>query len=491
MERHLNLFYSYSGGNESDVGHTKVLEDNVTRAFMVTLSQLDSAQKSTFLLKLFGNHGVSKIGNNVRLDLQNVDSEYSSSIHSSPIRIVLMISRTLSKITKEDIGRVSKQRLSWIEKLPKDGLKKMQQHYKKNAKGIGDKPPFALLRGHEIPYEQLLSFYELCHGARPDAWIYELGSYTVLIEAKVGNATQSIVQILRHLKDQHGLKITSSQLDKGEYCLIPITWEQLANMLIEVAPRNVFINELRRYLVMSGQILDLGFIVSRDEGYSKETMREQFPLFMRRLDKSIESVLVDKKSSGLLRRDKRPLHNLWDWYGVYNEEKKKTMRSPHISVSFDEKYASIDLTIRPKQKMVKKLLKSEKFRDYLKNIIKNDVIDLDRYCFYLDNHHLLDHRKGQIKGEVRPAFQFTATLRELCKDENKYNQFLDETLPQMIPFSKQFGFGIRVQYFDPSRRTTKDGLKARNVQLLKDVDELLKLYSNFVGDMIPLMKELI
>ena len=87
MEPYLNLFYSFQRGNRDSLESNKRLEDNLTRAFLVTLKNLKD-KKSSFLEKLLGINSPKKI----HLATQNINSsELLKKIKESPNKKILLI----------------------------------------------------------------------------------------------------------------------------------------------------------------------------------------------------------------------------------------------------------------------------------------------------------------------------------------------------------------------------------------------------------------
>lgn len=54
MDKHLNLFYSYNQGSLDKLEKVKQLEDNITRALIVTLMSLEANKQKCFIEKLLG-----------------------------------------------------------------------------------------------------------------------------------------------------------------------------------------------------------------------------------------------------------------------------------------------------------------------------------------------------------------------------------------------------------------------------------------------------
>lgn len=486
LDRHLNVFNAYSSGDLSNYDNVKILENNLTRAFIITVQNLTYPDRREFLSWLLTPISVNDDDSrHVEYDLQNADKNKLADIQGAKDKVLLTISRTKSSVTKNELDHYGSKVLREIDGLSdtdKEQIKNsIRQHLKKhNGKSV--KPPLDILE-RTYQYDVLYSIHEILTGSRPDAWIWVSPRFSVLVEAKISVNTQTEPQLIRHLTDTKGLGIDPMKLKHpGAYHLINTTWEEIGKQLNDISPNNVFTKEFWRYIYMADQILDLGFLVSKGV-YDKEKMRSQFPLFLELLDKKLDSKLNEAGQPNLLIREGRPLYELWDKYSVRNNYGDKC-NEPHVSVGFSDHSTDIQLTIRPQKTMVKRLLKSESFRSVVNHLINENDNELARYFFYLVRTQFVDRKKGQQRGEQETAMRMEMTLAYL-KEHNALSKLMDEIIPNFLQRDHQFGFGYKVDYYDHSRKTKKYGLKAENKQLLETPDLLADKYAEFVSMMIP------
>ena len=149
MDPHLNIFQAYHGGNTNSPDHINRLEDNLTRAFLITLRYLPNNE----LIEFLKNLGFKNVPKKLKFDLQNLsDKQALKRIQKSKQKFVLLISRD-----------------------------KVEPSQLKIAKS------------------------DTVQNTRPDGWIYgdlKTSSWGILIESKVGENKQSAQQIYRHITDK-------------------------------------------------------------------------------------------------------------------------------------------------------------------------------------------------------------------------------------------------------------------------------------------------
>ncbi len=175
-DKHLNLFYTYNRD-------TELIENNLTRAFVVLLSVISGKTRQNILSTLFGR---SRKGSNVVVaveDLEFADAHFAlqSNINqsvpkNSRRKLLLTISTEPLVLASGAVGRDAEA---------------------ENKEGRGSV-------------------------SIPDAWIYDSGgSYCVLIEAKVGSYPLDIGQLQAHARGWFG-----SDLQNLDSCnsLCSVTW---------------------------------------------------------------------------------------------------------------------------------------------------------------------------------------------------------------------------------------------------------------------------
>lgn len=178
MDRHLNLFYSYNRDNE-------LIENNLTRAFIVTLRALGGENRDEILRGVLRGraHKVAPSFRDATVALQgNVDRD----------QVLQYAERFILAIATAD---------------------------------------------HATESEELTGRWQVPGTSIPDAWIFTPGGYCYLIESKVGNNPQNPKQIRGHGEwlDLHG-----PELDER---LIRITWfhvlDSIQSLLTRTANRRL------------------------------------------------------------------------------------------------------------------------------------------------------------------------------------------------------------------------------------------------------------
>jgi len=505
---HLNLFYSYSGGNRDDLDKCSQLEDNITRSFLITLMHLQTKNRNIFLKALIGAFKHEIKTDKLNFDLQSIDNKSDlSKISNVPKKILLTIGRQVSDIKKSDLAiiDVDKGLINKINKLDEKAKGKKEEEIKKKYKQMVKKQMFDeefQISGDEekIHGKYLQSLYSLIHGSRPDGWIYN-DDIAILIEAKSGFGKIYDSQIFRHLTDPNGFGIPSKEVLKGDGCdkydIVNISWKEINEKLYKLELNDnekIFVHQFKEYLIMTGETLDLSFVVKEDEGYDREKAKNQFPLFLEELDREVEKLGIKN-----LERGKRPLDILWDYYGIKTIDKsgkKSINKNPHYSIYFDQPgltNAGITLTTTTmKTTQIKKLFNLPKFNEYLKDKIKlKKEAKISRYYIMLQNYRIIDHIKGQQKGETNYTFMFKINFSEISSDKD-IDVILD-SMKQYVNFAKEFAFGIEILYPDVSKIRNKDqeGLRQLNKALFEDHEKLIKLYCEFIQDTKSIFESLI
>ena len=300
---HFNMFHSYAQGNEKNSESMAILEDNLTRAFLITLSYMASDQIIKFLNSSIFLHqdchlppisDASDI-DKIHFDLQNLSDKSLRTYVKKPDvkKILLTISPKLHKVLMTATGEPE------------------------NDAG----------------------------GSRPDGWII-LGDYAILIESKVNNNPLTKNQLSRHIKTHFGVPRQGQN-----FSMIQITWSKIIEGMEgffkqdghrEGSLQYAVYTQFREALMKSGQNLDLSFITDHGKGYNREDARNNFELLLSSFDDKIES----EGKASQIKRGKRPkAGHIWDYYGYPNtSESIKT--DPHYSVYFDIDGAGIAFTTK-------------------------------------------------------------------------------------------------------------------------------------------------
>lgn len=177
-DRHLNLFYTYNRDSE-------LIENNLTRAFVVFLSIVSSEARNNILSTLFERS--HKTINNTADAGGLVFSNASFALQSN-------IDRYLTK-------RSGRQLLLTISTEPLDITSSVAESDARSANEGENGSDFTSV---------------------PDAWIYdETRNYCILIEAKVGSYPLNVGQLQAHARDWFGSDL---QRLNSRNSLYSITW---------------------------------------------------------------------------------------------------------------------------------------------------------------------------------------------------------------------------------------------------------------------------
>lgn len=445
MDKHLNLFYCYAQGSVSTAEKSKQLEDNITRAFIVMLRNLTKANQKGVIKELIGE---SK-SDYYSYDLQNTSEK------KQEMKYILVFQRYDDDKLFNELKKLGSNKSISLENKDINRLK------------IAMKKQISFqFEGRNYEYSELQSIYDINHSSRADGWI--LGNEeTILVESKIGDAKVTPEQIYRHIKDKNGFNSSIDNVNKKI-----MTWQKLYELLnkkdnISNERDKFIINQFKEYLVMTGQVLDLSYIIEGD--ISKEQHKEQFKLFKEKFDAEIKNEFEEKISP-----ENRSLLGLWQGYKINNDS--------HFSLYFNEKSISFAYTISSR-KRTPVSNKINKINDLIENI-KIDNSYLERLYITFEEYRLVDKGKGFQTSEKYSPLLFTFRLSELNKiprnnSGKEIKEFL-EVIYNTIDF-KQFEIGISIDFFDFNKIFEKDelGLKKSNRDLLKKPGELIKLFIKF------------
>lgn len=469
IDPHFNLFYSYSLGgkkknneeDETDINiqkdkeRLKILEDNLTRAFLITLKSFRSESIDYLNLLFKEDHLKIKKSKIIYFDLQNVNEELLEKIRNKKTKKILLV---ISKIK------------------------------------------------HEINANELkkLILQNPSQGSRPDGWII-IGDWVILIESKINYNQVDIAQLTRHINKQFGGK----NIIGDNFWYVPRSWEQILEPMHKMKLnepqqknnqiRKYLINDFREVLMKTGQNLDLSFITN-GKGYNRIDAKQQFKPLLEKLDNKVEMQFP------FLTRACRPLAGyIWDYYGTKSES-GIIPKDHHYSVYFDEDGAGISLTItqlRRKNNQFEIIL-NEIFNKIIERMFvgknKLDTVSISRYYLRLVNYklidRLLDPRRKSRRGKNLTTFEFELNLSMFKRVNhrnftNKFNKIKNQLL-ELKNYSKQFEFGIRILYPQPGYISNKeDAIRNSNKEFFNDSEKLLKMYMDFIKITSKIYKDIV
>lgn len=169
MDRHLNLFYSYNHDNE-------LIENNLTRAWIVTLKLLSQSVRNRLLHILFDKPCLSLTTNEIS-DISFEQAQFALQGNMNP---------EISKNAKQKFVITIASNLLDSDEVEDSG-------------------------------EGAVSKVQL-YRSIPDGWIYEPGEYCFLVEAKIGENPLDSSQLL-----SHSIWLGLEDKNKQEY-MLSITW---------------------------------------------------------------------------------------------------------------------------------------------------------------------------------------------------------------------------------------------------------------------------
>ena len=202
MDKHLNCFYSYNRDNE-------LIENNLTRALIVTLMNISKSTKIYMLSALLKTEDTGSI------EYSFADACFALQNNISPNTINQIKSKYILTIADDTFIQNKAEYLSFRNKVKET------------------------LESREPSKENEAMFSELCSGSIPDAWIYDKnGDYCFLIECKSQGDRLYYEQIIRHANKHFGI----TDLDALENITINLTWNNILEAIdkLRVEDDNLF-----------------------------------------------------------------------------------------------------------------------------------------------------------------------------------------------------------------------------------------------------------
>lgn len=498
MDNHLNIFQAYHGGNLDSPDRINRLEDNLTRAFIITLKYLQEYNEEKFqdYLKKIKNNFIQISGSkHLSFDLQNMTGEKAlKRVQKSKNKWVLLISRDPYTFEWNDNYKILFNKLESIID-PKDGAtkefhKKQRDNLLKQLKNSFDKNEDLSSLG--ISSKEVSSVYTLLHGCRPDAWIYDdsasaASPLSVLVEAKVGNNQFSPSQIYRHLSGELGYNLGAKAEKFDPKRIVSITWMDIVKYFDELKiNQETIIGEILRqfkeYITMSGEILDLRKL---NDNYDEDFAKSQFDLFLNKLDEKIKLAGLP-----LLARKCRRKTQLWDIYGLRGKD-GKPMENPNFTIGFDQTSVGCSLTANKKRKF----LLNDTVRNFLQNIATNsDYEPRQRYRYCLQTNRLIDWKNGQQQGDKYQAFSFFVNFAEKqWQGIESINDLIEINSTCMKKGGQEQMLVWNVDWVDSSKAeddTRETPLRSANLDLFDNPDKLLEQIVDFFKELYPALLEM-
>ncbi len=210
MDKHLNCFYSYNRDNE-------LIENNLTRALIITLMNLSNDIKNNILSILLNTEDIG-----TRM-YSFTDACFALQNNISPN----IIKETKEKYILTIAGSTFIQQEAEYNSI-KDRAKEMLEN--------AEPPPGS---------EHILS--ELSSGSIPDAWIYDERDkhFCFLVECKLPGDSLYYEQIIRHANKHFGI----TDLDVLENKTIRLTWNDILEAIDQLTKTDDNICNIDQFLI--------------------------------------------------------------------------------------------------------------------------------------------------------------------------------------------------------------------------------------------------
>ena len=214
MDRHLNIFYAYRHGSTADAEGENVLEDNVTRALIITLRSSEELTKA-FLKEFTGvnTYGEYKHGLQGRPESDKPEAGKRKSLPGKCLIVIAgrpEVPKSLY-VPDEVLDKLESQTKDSLKTI-RNTLERLSNQVREGTLGEGDvgRELTSLLARNCIDAagadlnDSSLPFYlfQLTLGSRPDAWITS-DQLNAVFESKLQGRI-SDVQIRRHISKGFG-----------------------------------------------------------------------------------------------------------------------------------------------------------------------------------------------------------------------------------------------------------------------------------------------
>jgi len=369
MDKHLNLFNSYSEGKfDRNILTENILEDNLTRAFIITLKEIPELAINLLEKLVFKNENIINKNDKLQYDLQILDKKVSVGNYLNK-KYLLGISPSGNKPTSnyyfESIYQdLEQKKFSISEKInsKENFIKHISKLYYNEDPDLNFLKDLKSYNKDEDNDDLLQYIYDITKGCRPDAWIFQKNNFIILIENKI-NGELYTEQISRHKSDkENGLDKFDNEVIKE----VTLSWIDIFNTISEFKCENekekYIKKEFLEYLDLSG-FGPFKLIVEQDY-YFKKRLR-------RKLKNIINTVIKDIKKEFIIKN--RTISK--DYYGleIYNPEYLKSKNTfadiIHISIGINTSNKFTVYLVLEKVCKMKKLLATLKITKQLNTFI--------------------------------------------------------------------------------------------------------------------------
>lgn len=489
MADQMNLFKAYSGGNQEDLEHMDRLENNVTRAFVITLQYIHADAPDMFLRilgEITGDRGKLSEAKQVWFDLQSGSQKLVAAAQKNGVgKIILAISSrkedtpTFSCVTQFD--RLLKDFADMSDNDKKKFLKSLAKLQKK---GESENEVRISLMGTEYSFSprKAENVYRLVHDNIPDGWVVAPGSYAILIESKIGGGRICEEQLFRHATGNNGFKLSAQDVkNNGSVQIVCVTWAKACDALVRASKQlkgmSLKITEqFLEYMEMSGEKLNFEFFLRG--AYDENRMRNQFPLLVEKMQQKLKERKIP------LEAENRPLTGVWQRF--------KSGTEGDIFYTLRASDSGVEISLTAHKAMKRKLYLNNRWAYILWDMCSDSGKWLrHRYQVMLHDYRLVDRQKGQMKGESQELFNYRFTLGTVeTKGDLDSLVAIGKKLVKLKDV-KQLDITFKVGVIDKSKiKLREEGtFRAENAKLLSDPEALLDAFCDFVEKTLPVYNE--
>lgn len=484
MARQMNLFQAYSSGNTKDQERIKSLENNVTRAFVITLKYIHDETPDIsheILNGLVGAEMPISKAENVLFDLQSGTPEIKASAQQSVVKkIILAISsRREEKPTFSCVDRYDEVLKAVGDKNRKKLLNSLAAILKKKE---SDKTEKVLIAGKEYSFSrrEVADVYQLVHDNIPDGWIVAPQNYAILLESKVGSGRVCEDQLFRHATGSNGFRLPAQEVKAGGVRVVCATWGDVCDLLIQAKDSKQLgevsleiTEQFLEFMEMCGEKLNFGSLV---EGQYKEIeMRDQFLLLVEKMQQKLND-----RGIPLVRED-RPLAGLWQRFKL--EDSKDIFYTLRVSES------GVEISLTAHNHMKNRLYSNDDWADVLWGMCeKSGKWIKHRYQVVLHDYRLVDWKKGQQHGENDELFSYRFTLGTVdTRDDLESLVRVGRELVKLKDV-KQLDITFRVGAVSRLKPEEEGTSRAENAKLLLNPDVLLDAFCDYVEKTLPVCR---
>jgi hypothetical protein len=540
MEPRLNVFYSYSQGSFEDIREEKTLEDNVTRALIVTLNS-SPVLTSHFLHKFLGTPesvGEYHYGLQAKWEGFSSDLPIAKGLRRRQKGFILGVAP--DKISNEPENRKLNELADMLQKklvlTGKD--EKGTQTIRKSLNDAGRecsenggissglRERLKDYLGQEIMQwlldeksaaENLRYLYELLGGSRPDAIVHDtLNNITVIIENKIHGSIVP-VQIVRHIRENFGKQFSPEWPDSSDKGLstkdkIPVlicSWRKdiypffkgvlSAPEYQKDAKVNFLIEQLVEYLEETG-MGEIEFKIEHFLEWEKYTDLDYVHNLRDRVERMGEDLATYIGNHGVM-----PEHTSHNYLGVnifhndFIKGEKKPVEVPHWSLALVQQGASphclvLYITCVGK-KLTEVITRNSRVPDKLARALNKDSRIKGNPRIQLNVLEKIFLRRGG-KGKFENLYTTYACFPfELCKNERDIKEIIDQAFKAMRQLNDHKTRESRIKewpdYTSSSKNRSVSGvlqlsyhlnwleLERSGVNLEKRLEDIVELFKPF------------